>query len=206
LLRSIGERIARRIVLVTPRERTSLDAMKSAGCTGYLVKPVRGASLAALLGEAETAEPALDVEIAPDAETPPAPNGLAVLVAEDNEINALLVRALLAKLGHRPTMTASGTAAIETWRTAREHGRPFDLVLMDVHMPGVDGLEATRRIRAAETEGAHTPIIALTANAFSEDREACLAAGMDAFLVKPLERDGLAAAIAELQGRALLAA
>jgi len=71
-------------------------------------------------------------------------------------------------------------------------------VLMDVHMPGMDGLESTRRIRAAETEtGARrTPIIALTANAFSEDREACLAAGMDGFLTKPLNIERLAAALA----------
>src|SRR5208282_4604083 len=115
-------------------------------------------------------------------------NTLSILVAEDNEINALLARALLVKLGHRPTMAASGAAAIECWLAARTAGAPFDRVLMDLHMPGMDGLEATRRIRAmeaemqaemqtkpeAEDDSARTPIIALTANASVEDRDACL--------------------------------
>ena len=88
---------------------------------------------------------------------------------------------------------------------AASAGTPYDLVLMDVHMPELDGLDATRRIRAAEAAMGlrRTRIVALTANAFGEDREACLAAGMDDFLVKPLDRDRLAAVLAE---RAALAA
>ncbi len=95
-------------------------------------------------------------------------------------------------------MAESGAAAVERWRAARDAGAPFDRILMDVHMPGIDGLEATRRIRAVEAEekASHTPIIALTANASAEDRHACLAAGMDGFLVKPFDRERLAAALA----------
>ncbi len=79
---------------------------------------------------------------------------------------------------------------------------------MDVHMPGVDGFEAARRIRAAEAESGQprTPIIALTANAFDEDREACLAAGMDSFLVKPLVRERLIETLTSLSGKASAAA
>src|SRR5262249_1757318 len=99
--------------------------------------------------------------------------------------------------GHRPTIAANGAAAIESWHAARAAGTPYDLVLMDVHMPEVDGIEAARRIRTEEAALAQprTPIIALTANAFAEDREACVAAGMDGFLAKPLDRERLAAAL-----------
>jgi CheY-like chemotaxis protein len=119
------------------------------------------------------------------------------LVAEDNEINALLARALLSRLGHRPTVATSGAQAVDAWLAARAAGEPYDLVLMDVHMPDLDGIAATRRIRAAEAAAGdrRTPIIALTANAFGEDRDACLAAGMDAFLTKPLDRERLADAL-----------
>jgi len=88
-----------------------------------------------------------------------------------------------------------GAAALAAFLAAPT---PYDLVLMDVHMPQLDGIEAARRIRAAEAASGRprTPIIALTANAFGEDREACLAAGMDDFLVKPLDRERLAEVIA----------
>jgi CheY-like chemotaxis protein len=189
LAREAGN-VASRIVLVTPGERHELAAFREAGFTGYLVKPVRAASLAARFGEA----PDMD---APEAsESPQNPDaGLAILVAEDNEINALLARALLARLGHRATVAPDGAAALAAFLAAPT---PYDLVLMDVHMPQLDGIEATRRIRAAEAESGRprTPIIALTANAFGEDREACLAAGMDDFLVKPLDRERLAEVLA----------
>ena len=110
----------------------------------------------------------------------------------------MLARALLTRLGHRPTVVQNGAAAVESWLAAAGAGAPYDLVLMDVHMPELDGLEATRRIRAAEAASGtpRTPIVALTANAFGEDREACLAAGMDDFLVKPLDRERLAEVLA----------
>jgi PAS domain S-box-containing protein len=200
---------AQRIVLVAPGERHRLPALKDAGFTGYLVKPVRAASLKARIASTASFESVPPATEAP--RTSVKPNGrtdLSILVAEDNEINALLVRSLLTKLGHRPAMVTDGAAALEAWRTANRDGAPFDLVLMDMHMPGVDGLEAARRIRATETTDSvpRTPIIALTANAFAEDREACLAAGMDGYLVKPLDRHNLAATLADLPKKAARAA
>jgi len=189
--------IARRIVLVTPAERHELADLKAAGFTGYLVKPVRAASLAARFGDAVT----IDMADRPVEEQTRQTNsnGLAVLVAEDNDINALLARALLHRLGHRPTIAANGAAAVESFLAAANAGTPYDLVLMDVRMPELDGLEATRRIRATEAAMGlpRTRVVALTANAFGEDREACLAAGMDDFLVKPLDRDRLAEVLAQ---------
>jgi len=136
--------------------------------------------------------------------------GLSILVAEDNEINALLARALLVRLGHRPTIAANGEAAVESWAASRAAGSPYDLILMDVQMPVMDGLEAARRIRAAEAEAEAgekpIPMLALTANAYAEDRDACLAAGMDALLVKPLDRERLREALEIVARRASLAA
>jgi PAS domain S-box-containing protein len=202
LMQAAGD-VPRRLVLVTPTTRPELPALKDAGCTGYLVKPVRASSLAALAGDvSEFDGGGQQAAVA----TPAGDTGLAILVAEDNEINALLARALLARLGHRATIAGSGNAAVDAWLAARGVGEPYDIVLMDLHMPGSDGIEATRRIREAETGGQRTPIIALTANAFEEDREACLAAGMDGFLTKPLDRDRLATALATAAGVKRMAA
>jgi signal transduction histidine kinase/CheY-like chemotaxis protein len=197
-LARVAAAIPRRIVLVTPATRSELAALGEAGFTGYLIKPVRAASLAARFADDQVFDPAGAIGPAATPEQARPNTGLSILVAEDNEINALLARALLAKLGHRPTIVPSGAVAVETWLAARAAGTPYDRVLMDLHMPGMDGLEATRRIRAieAESDTPRTPILALTANASAEDRDACLAAGMDSFLVKPLERERLAYALA----------
>jgi PAS domain S-box-containing protein len=203
----LASKMQRRIVLVTPAMRGDLAALKTAGFSGYLIKPVRAASLAARFSANDAFDAGTAGEPAEPSNEARSGHGLSILVAEDNEINALLARALLTKLGHRPTMAANGAAAIESWLAARAAGTPYDRVLMDLHMPGMDGLEAVRRIRGmeAEREGARTPIIALTANASAEDREACLAAGMDEFLIKPLDRERLAAALAAANKAALAA-
>jgi signal transduction histidine kinase/CheY-like chemotaxis protein len=189
--------VPRRIVLITPEQRPELPALQAAGFSGYLVKPIRAASLAARFGVDEDFE---HVPVAPADDAEPAREGLSILIAEDNEINALLARSLLLKLGHRPTLATNGAEAVEAWRAARAAGTPYDLILMDVQMPELDGLEATRRMR--EAGDARTPIIALTANAYAEDRAACLAAGMDDILMKPLDRERLAAALASVEPQA----
>jgi signal transduction histidine kinase/CheY-like chemotaxis protein len=190
---------ARRVVLIKPAQRHELPALKAHGFTGYLIKPPRTASLAARL----RADAAFDDISQPENATledkaPFTSKRLSILVAEDNEINALLARALLTRLGHRPAVAGHGEAAVEAWQAARAGGKPYDLVLMDLQMPGMDGLQAARAIRAAEAQAGERPvrIIALTANAQNEDREACLAAGMDGLLVKPLDRERLCEALA----------
>lgn len=192
--------VARRLVLIEPSDRNELPMLKSAGFTGYLVKPVRAASLAARWRAQDGFEHAANSEIERSGfEQPGKPRGASILVAEDNEINALLARALLVRLGHRPTLARDGAAAVEAWMSARAAGTPFDLVLMDMQMPEVDGLAAARRIRAAEAASGvkPVPILALTANAADEDRRACIDAGMDGLLIKPLDRQRLEEAIGQ---------
>ncbi len=133
--------------------------------------------------------PIEDERIAPEAEAQAAAApGARVLLAEDNPINAMLARALLTREGCGVVdHVADGEAALE----AASRGG-YDLVLMDVRMPRLSGMEATRALRA---RGVQTPVVALTANAFEDDRRACLAAGMDDFLVKPLSPEALRSAL-----------
>ena len=191
---------AQRIVMFTPATRHELPPTEATALTGYLVKPLRTASLAARLTlQADTAPPAVIDDPAVTATDTPTAASLSILVAEDNEINALLMRALLTRLGHRPLITSNGLDALQGWLAAQSDGTPYDLVLMDIQMPRLDGIEATKRIRAYEAgQSRRTPILALTANTQAEDRSACFEAGMDGFLVKPLDRDKLATALAGL--------
>jgi CheY-like chemotaxis protein len=120
------------------------------------------------------------------------PAGLRILVAEDHPVNQRLAAAMLRKMGHVPTIAEHGLAALACLGTAT-----FDLVLMDVQMPEMDGLATTEAIRLREQHlGGHIPIVAMTANAMSGDRERCLAAGMDDYVSKPVTAKELAAAIA----------
>ena len=117
---------------------------------------------------------------------------LNVLVAEDNIVNQLVARGLLGRLRHRVTIAADGREAVDAVATGA-----FDLVFMDVQMPGMDGFEATEAIRRAESiSGGHVPIVAMTARAMEGDRARCLAAGMDGYVAKPLSGDELADVVA----------
>src|SRR5262245_2234908 len=125
------------------------------------------------------------------------PRPLSVLVAEDNPVNQRLVQAILKHRGHAPVLAASGREAL----AALDKGA-FDVVLMDLHMPEMDGLATAAAIRAREAAtGAHLPILALTASACPGDEERCLAAGMDGFITKPIRAEELIARIESAAGR-----
>ncbi|MGH6889704.1 MAG: ATP-binding protein [Rhizomicrobium sp.] len=189
---------ARCIVLLTPAARGEIETLRAGGFESYLVKPVRQSSLAERICGLATAEPETAARTgAGSARGTPqvasrAPR-LRILVAEDNPLNILLTRELLRRRGHAVTEVMSGEAAI----AAMGHER-FDLLITDVHMPGLDGIEAARRIRAAEAQSGREPIpiVALTADVLDAGREACHEAGMNGFLAKPIAPAELDAMIA----------
>ena len=121
---------------------------------------------------------------------------LRILVAEDNPVNQTVVSRMLERAGHAVSMAGNGQTAVEMYSSGE-----FDLILMDVHMPVLDGFEATARIRAMErASGIHIPVIALTASAMNGDREHCLLAGMDGYLSKPVSWDLMLETIAQFTG------
>jgi signal transduction histidine kinase/CheY-like chemotaxis protein len=121
---------------------------------------------------------------------------LHILVAEDNDVNQILISAVLDRMGHRVDLAGNGREALE--KVKRDD---YDLVLMDLQMPEMDGLEATLAIRALGPRYATLPIVAMTANAFEEDRQSCLGAGMDDYLAKPIDLDKLGQVIERLGQR-----
>ena len=132
---------------------------------------------------------------APAAAAETIPAALRILLAEDNRVNQFLAVRLLEKAGHQVVTASNGRAVLEA--LARDR---FDLALMDLQMPEMDGFEATARIREQERgTGARLPIIALTANAMVGDRERCLEAGMDGYLSKPIDGPRLLAEIRRVQ-------
>jgi signal transduction histidine kinase/ActR/RegA family two-component response regulator len=135
---------------------------------------------------ASVAAPPRPVAKAPAA--PPATAGFRLLLVEDNPINQKVACLMLHKLGYQVDVARNGLEALDAVASAH-----YDLILMDCVMPEMDGFEATRRLRASAGHAAEVPIIAMTANAFADDRKACLAAGMNDFLSKPVRQSELAA-------------
>jgi signal transduction histidine kinase/CheY-like chemotaxis protein/HPt (histidine-containing phosphotransfer) domain-containing protein len=201
-----GAELAERLRAVPQTSQTPLVLLSSVSWhTGrdrvrrfaaVLTKPARAAALHAVLGRVlpgpagALAAPAADDAAAVRHERP-----LRVLVAEDNQVNQTVATMMLAKLGHRADVAANGAEALEAVRRAH-----YDVVLMDVQMPVLDGLDATRRIRAEVPAGRQPYVIALTASALIEDRAACEAAGMDDYLTKPVRPADLAAALGAVSG------
>jgi CheY-like chemotaxis protein len=150
------------------------------------MKPIRRAALFEALGdmfEKPDQEPIPTEGAATAAQGP----GLHVLVAEDNLVNQRLISRILEKMGHRVAVANDGKAVLRLL----EQGQ-IDLIAMDMQMPNMDGLEATRAIRVREKiTGKHVLIVAMTANAFEEDRRKCREAGMDGFVVKPISSQSI---------------
>lgn len=186
--------VKRSFLLFSPFERRDFGEKLVRGYEGWLVKPVRAASLATRLSGAAPAA----VRVAARTPEPQRRSGYRVLLAEDNEINTLVAMNFLGRLGAQVVHASDGASALALALAAQRGESPaFDAVVMDVSMPVLDGLEATRRLRHAEAAEDRPPvrIVALTAHAFAEDRERCFTAGMDAVLTKPLELAKLDAAL-----------
>jgi len=181
------------IILTSMGQRGDALRLEKAGCSGYLMKPVKQSQLfktiVKVLGKAEQAtEQSGEQPKAAAAE--PASRHTRLLLAEDNAVNQKLAVALLSKAGYTVDTVENGVQAIEALQK-----NEYSLVLMDVQMPEMDGWEATRKIRIAEKAGEHIPIIAMTAHAMKGDRERCLAAGMDDYISKPLRPSQLFAIV-----------
>ena len=183
------------------RDRSLRDRALAAGVHTVLYKPTKPDPLFEALREALGA--ASPSRPAPDAAPPggamivraerPAPSALRILLAEDNVVNQKVALRILQRLGHSADVVADGVEVLDALAL-----RPYDLVLMDVQMPRMDGLEATRRLRADLPADRQPYVLALTANAMQGDREACLAAGTDDYLAKPVSLDGLRGALAKV--------
>jgi len=198
-IRKHRDPLALPLVMLTSvtHQRSRDDKMGQAGFAAYLNKPIKPTALLdALLHALRIAPiPAAARALAP----PPGAAKLAVelplniLVAEDNTVNQKVLQQLLAHLGYRADVVASGTEVLDALERQN-----YDVILMDVQMPEMDGLEATRRLKARFGQAASPWVIAMTANAMLGDREKCLAAGMDAYVPKPVELDDIRAALAAI--------
>jgi PAS domain S-box-containing protein len=183
------------LIVLDTAAKADFARFRDAGFDAYLVRPVRPRSMLTHVGGGR--EP---VEPAQPADTPRLPQFIvppSVLLVEDNEINALLARRMLEKVGCKVRLCVNGREAVDAFRRVLSGAEPgYDIVLMDSHMPVLDGLEATRIIKDLYTsqnpgDRKAPPIVAVTANAFDEDRRRCMEAGMDDYLAKPFGREEL---------------
>jgi len=182
-------RDTRIIILASVRRREDARRLKSLGCSGYLIKPLKQKMLFNALVDAtgkELAKPGTGRLVARLELIEAKRQGKRILLAEDNHINQKLAAALLSRAGFIVETADNGLQAVE--KVQKEE---YSAVLMDVQMPEMDGFEATRRIRQWEAGRHHIPVIAMTAHALKEDRERCLSVGMDDYVAKPLEPQAL---------------
>jgi CheY-like chemotaxis protein len=186
-----------KVILLTSAARPSdVARCRELGISDYLSKPIKQSELfdAIVSAMAEHGRKREQYECA-SAVIQASERSLRVLLAEDNPVNQTLAMRILERLGHKVQVVNNGEEVLR-----RFQAEEFDLILMDVQMPEMDGLEATSAIRAAESgTGKHVPIVAMTAHAMKGDREKCLGAGMDGYLSKPIRIDELKRAMSEVQ-------
>lgn len=181
-LRAVANRPLPAVILMEPDKRGALPTLRAAGFDAYLIRPVRRCSLIRIVADV-VSSPGLfradPDDSARDAAT------LDILLAEDNEINALLVRSILESLGHRVTEVRDGTSAVDA---ATKQDKSFAAILMDLQMPGLDGIAASSIIRNFEMKTARprAKILLLTANVLAETRSRAAEAGVDAVIEKPI--------------------
>jgi signal transduction histidine kinase/CheY-like chemotaxis protein len=169
------------MMLTSCDQVTSAARCRQLGVETYLIKPISSSDLLGSIRLAVGAQTPAAAEAPVAAGIAASSLSLRILLAEDNLVNQRVAMTMLSKMGHGITLATNGLEALEQWRQS-----DFDLILMDVQMPEMTGLEATRQIRREEAIGTHVPIVAMTASAMSEDRDRCLAAGMDDFISKPV--------------------
>jgi CheY-like chemotaxis protein len=169
------------MMLTSCDQVTSATLCRQMGAETSLIKPISPSDLLASIRLAIGAHTPASTVTPPDARISASPLSRRILLAEDNLVNQRVAMTMLGKMGHRITLATNGVEALEQWRQG-----DFDLILMDVQMPEMTGLEAAIQIRREEAIGAHVPIVAMTASAMSEERDRCLAAGMDDFISKPV--------------------
>jgi CheY-like chemotaxis protein len=166
-----------------------LSEMKAAGIKKFLPKPVFPSNVADCVSECLGLPAENQAQSRAEEEETPCFEGFSIILAEDVEINKEIVLTLLEPTKLSVDCAENGFEAIRLYSEAPER---YDMIFMDVQMPGLDGYEATRRIRALEADspgGRHIPIVAMTANVFREDIERCMAAGMDGHIGKPIDFD-----------------
>jgi CheY-like chemotaxis protein len=186
------------VLMVTSGEHAGdLARAREMGIAAYLTKPVRRSELmAAVSGAMANGKYLAGPGKSTESRIRPGGRSLHILLAEDNAVNEKVACAILEKAGHTVEVARDGREAVRIMAA-----ESFDLVLMDVQMPEMDGFEATAAIREMEKHtGAHTPVIAMTAHAMGGYKERCLAAGMDGYVTKPIRRELLLQTLEQFQG------
>ncbi len=187
------------MMLTSCDQLSSIARCRTLGVSTYLIKPIRPAELQEIIRiglGTQMARPSLPIEPSSLETSAKKGRSLKILVAEDNVINQKLATALLKKMGHQVVVAVNGVEALQRWQ--QEH---FDMILMDVQMPEMDGGEATVKIRELEKKtGEHIPIIAMTAFAMSGDRDRYIGLGMDDYITKPVSSKVVEQAVARFSG------